>query len=278
MNRREFVFGASALAASLPRFADAAGAGAVDAETAATGHGYQTLFYKSGGLNIEAYLFRPAGDGPFPFVIYNHGSRAGQEKQEIPFRYVADPLRKAGYVVVVPERRGYGKSDGTAAGGSDPVAGLEVESDDVLAALDFARTLPIVDQKRMGIMGWSFGGIVTMFTLTKTDAFRCAVDQAGGALSWNRSADVRTALTAAAAKVKIPVFFMDAQNDATTAAVTTCAAALAKNGVPHQLKIYPPFNGGETSGHIAPGHLIFGMKGVDIWFNDALAFLNANLA
>src|SRR5438132_10153948 len=34
-------------------------------------NGYTTVFYKSGRLNIEAYLYRPKGDGLFPLVIYN---------------------------------------------------------------------------------------------------------------------------------------------------------------------------------------------------------------
>jgi dipeptidyl aminopeptidase/acylaminoacyl peptidase len=40
---------------------------------------------------------------------------------------------------------------------------MQAESTDVLAALDFPRTQQFVDQRRLGIMGWSFGGIVTIF-------------------------------------------------------------------------------------------------------------------
>ena len=57
---------------------------------------------------------------------------------------------------------------------------LEEETDDVLAALDYLRTLPLVDTNRIGIMGWSFGGIVTMFAVSRSTAFAVAVDQAGG--------------------------------------------------------------------------------------------------
>jgi len=45
-------------------------------------------------------------------VTYNHGSQEGQERTPIPFRYVGAFLSPAGYEVFVPERRGYGKSDG----------------------------------------------------------------------------------------------------------------------------------------------------------------------
>src|SRR5712691_941930 len=36
--------------------------------------GYTTIYYKSGRLKIEAYLYKPQkGEAPFPLVIYNHG-------------------------------------------------------------------------------------------------------------------------------------------------------------------------------------------------------------
>jgi dienelactone hydrolase len=82
---------------------------------------------------------------------------------------------------------------------------MQAESTDVLAALDFLRTMPFVDQRRLGIMGWSFGGIVTIFAASRSDAFRAVVDQAGGALTWNYSPTLREALPAAAQQVRAPV-------------------------------------------------------------------------
>src|SRR5215467_9496772 len=70
---------------------------------------YTTAFYQSGALRIEAYVYRPAGAGPFPVVIYSHGSRKGYEREERPMAFVGTALAREGYLVVVPERRGYGK-------------------------------------------------------------------------------------------------------------------------------------------------------------------------
>src|SRR5258707_14823122 len=70
---------------------------------------YETAFYPSGKLKIEAYIFKPEGSGSFPIVIYNHGSRAGHEREARPFAYVGEILVRSRCVVVVPERRGYGK-------------------------------------------------------------------------------------------------------------------------------------------------------------------------
>jgi len=156
---------------------------------------YTEVFYPSGSLRIQAYLYKPDGDGPFPVVIYNHGSRAGRERRSMPFEYIGRLLTRAGYVVLVPERRGYGGSDGPTWSedvGNDRgqrfIARLQEETDDVLAARDYLRTLPFADTKRIGIMGWSLGGIVTMFVVSRSSAFAVAIDQASAALTWDGSA------------------------------------------------------------------------------------------
>src|SRR5271169_4022511 len=130
---------------------------------------YQEMFYQSGKLRLQAYLYKPQGAGPFPVVIYNHGSRRGRERNPTPFVFIGKMLTVAGYVVLVPERRGYGQSDGqtfTEAIGQDRggrfVERMQAETDDVLAALDFLKTVPYADTGRVGIMGWSLGGIVTV--------------------------------------------------------------------------------------------------------------------
>jgi len=88
-------------------FCIAAAAAQGQSETQST---YSEIHYPSGNLRIQAYLYKPDGDGPFPVVIYNHGSRDGRERTSVPFQYVGKMLTRAGYVVLVPERRGYGKS------------------------------------------------------------------------------------------------------------------------------------------------------------------------
>src|SRR4051794_38168653 len=62
---------------------------------------YETLFYTHDGLRLEAYLYRPAGAGPFPLVVYNHGSRPGEERVEWPVAFMGRLLTGAGYAVLV---------------------------------------------------------------------------------------------------------------------------------------------------------------------------------
>jgi dienelactone hydrolase len=255
-----------------------AGAAPADGGTVA----YEDVFYDSGGLRIEAYLYKPAGSGPFPAVVYNHGSRAGNERTSVPFTYVGRILTEAGFVVLVPERRGYGRSDGTTFsdavgdGGVGFVDRLQQETDDVLASLEYLRTVPEVDISRLGVMGWSLGGIVSLFSASRSDAFRAAVDQAGGSLSWRGSADLRSAMVDAATKVRIPVLAMGAQNDATVDAVLTVAGTLQDGGVPHKLVLYEPFQPSQAT-TVAPGHAIFSAEGAPIWRGDVTDFLRRHL-
>jgi dienelactone hydrolase len=242
---------------------------------------YREVFYPSGGLRIQAYLYKPEGDGPFPAVIYNHGSRSGRERQSVPFEHIGRLLTGAGYVALVSERRGYGRSDGitwpedVGKNRSRVVVRLDQETDDVLAAVDFLRTQAFVDAKHLGVMGWSFGGIVTMFAVSRSSAFAVAVDQAGGALTWNGNPDVRAALTAAAQKCTTPTLLQVAENDRTTDSITTLAKILEKRGVPHRMAIYPPFATGpsQSFGTGAPGHMVFAERGTSVWSADVLKFL-----
>jgi len=253
---------------------------------------YAEVFYSSGPLRIQAYLYRPPGNWPFPLVIYNHGSRENSERESRPFSYVGRVLLQSGYAVLVPERRGYGRSDGltfteemrqgigrhgAAVENPNFVGRLQAESDDVLAALDFIRTLPFVDRSRLGLMGWSFGGIVTMFTVSRSNVFAAVVDQAGGALVWDASAALRDALLAAARQVHSPVLLMVAQNDRTTASITTLASALQAQNPATELIIYPAFTPSHNPRNIAPGHLIFSEQGYAIWENDVRSFFAKHL-
>ena len=239
---------------------------------------------------IHAYLYKPNGDGPFPVVIYNHGARTARPRRPEPNEYIGKLLTQAGYVVLVPERRGYGSSNGPTFledvgfdWGQPFIARVEAETDDVFAALDYLRTLPFADTKRIGIMGYSLGGIVTMFAVSRSTTFAVAINQAGAAGAWNISTQLRSALIAAAEKGTTPALLLVAQNDRTTASITTMAEIFKKRGVPHRMVIYEPFTPPQAGGaatvtvgvpfNSAPGHLVFTAQGMHVWERDVLEFL-----
>jgi len=155
---------------------------------------------------------------------------------------------------------------------------MQAEAEDVLAAVDFLATLPIVDRTRLAIMGWSFGGIVTILAASRSNAFRAVVDQAGGALSWDNSPALQQALIAAAGLIRAPVLLMVAENDRTTASVTTLAGVLRERNPAAELIVYPPFTPASNPRGVPPGHLLFSYEGAAIWESDVRAFLAKHLA
>jgi carboxymethylenebutenolidase len=245
---------------------------------------YIEISYQSGGLQIQGYFYRPAGSGPFRTLIYNHGSRIRSERQSIPWVRPAG-LVSAGYAVLVPERRGYGRSDGPtwseAVGrdvGSALIARLQAEADDVLAAVEFLRSVPVVDISRLGIAGWSLGGIVTLLAISRSRSFRAAIDQAGGVLMWRSSLALQEVLTQAVRAATCPVLLMDAQNDAAPEAIPTLSQVMDTAGLPHRLIMYRPFTPPSTQEEaVAAGHLLFSAEGLPIWGRDAVGFLDTYL-
>jgi dienelactone hydrolase len=243
---------------------------------------YTEVFYPSGSLRIHAFLYKPKGDGPFPVVIYNHGARSGRPRRPEPNEFIGNLLTRAGYAVLIPERRGYGDSEGPTLArairndmGQRFVARVEAETDDVFAAVDYLRTLAFADTKRIGIMGFSLGGSVTMFAVSRSSTFAVAINQAGAAGAWDISAPLRSALIATAEKATTPTLLMVAQNDRSTESITTLGEIFKKRGVAHRMVIYEPFTPQSTARAAteAPGHDVFRAHGVHVWEKDVLEFL-----
>src|SRR5437763_4077700 len=126
------------------------------------------------GRPIAATILRPEGQGPFGAVILNHGVSASareraRESSDLLINAAAVFARR-GYVVVMPLRRGFGATGGEMAedpGSCSNPAYRSAEANaaaDVMAAYDYARSLPYVDGNRMILAGQSAGGLVALYT------------------------------------------------------------------------------------------------------------------
>src|SRR5437660_4180811 len=126
------------------------------------------------GRAIAPTILRPDAQGPFGAVVLNHGVSASarersRESSDLLINAAAVFARR-GYVVVMPLRRGFGATGGEMA--EDPGSCSNPDyrtaesnaADDVMAAYDYARTLPYVDGNRMILAGQSAGGMVALFT------------------------------------------------------------------------------------------------------------------
>jgi dipeptidyl aminopeptidase/acylaminoacyl peptidase len=134
------------------------------------------ITYKSrvGGLTIPAFVFQPLtprGAKGHPALVWVHPDIRGYV-YEYYFPYVREAVSR-GYVVIAPEYRGsygYGQEhyDAIDYGGA--------EVDDVISGADYLKTMPIVDPDRIGIIGWSHGGMITLLAETREPKlFKAAV-------------------------------------------------------------------------------------------------------
>lgn len=116
-------------------------------------------------VELETTIFKPAGDGPFPLVVINHGKAYGDPRFQ--GRYRPTPAARffmeRGYVVVVPMRQGFSKSGGNYIGGGCNVeSNGMVQAEDVKAVLDHFTAQPYVDKSRILLVGQSHGGWTTL--------------------------------------------------------------------------------------------------------------------
>jgi dipeptidyl aminopeptidase/acylaminoacyl peptidase len=130
---------------------------------------YKKVSYRSrvDDLDIPAHLFQPLqkrGPKGHAAMVWVHGGVHGNWSLTM-FPFVKEAVER-GYVIIAPEYRGstgYGEAFHQAI----DYGGYEV--DDTISAVDYLKTLPHVDPDRLGIMGWSHGGYITLMTVLRDE-------------------------------------------------------------------------------------------------------------
>ena len=131
-------------------------------------------------VRLEVALFRPAGSGPFPLFVFNHGSTGSGKDTKVftETRWsfaVAALLAEKGWLVAFPQRRGRGKSDGLYDEGFElgrthgytcnparSLAGADRALEDIEAAIAVLKQRPDVAPTLVLIGGVSRGGILAV--------------------------------------------------------------------------------------------------------------------
>ncbi|MGH3497314.1 MAG: S9 family peptidase [Nocardioidaceae bacterium] len=131
------------------------------------------------GRKVAAYLYRPAGDGPFPVVLSIHGGPEAQERPVYAYAGLYQYLLSRGIGVLAPNVRGstgYGTSYQRLImrdwGGA--------ELGDFEQAAAYLRSLEWIDRDRIGVFGASFGGFAVLSCLSRLpDLWAVGVDIVG---------------------------------------------------------------------------------------------------
>jgi dipeptidyl aminopeptidase/acylaminoacyl peptidase len=133
----------------------------------------QSMTYLSDGLKVKGYLAVPKRGDTLPCLIVNRGgSRAFGALTDGSAARVLGKLATWGYVVAASQYRGNAGGEGR-----EEYGGADVQ--DVLHLIPLLGSLPQADASRIGMYGWSRGGLMTYLALTKTDRIRAAVIGAG---------------------------------------------------------------------------------------------------
>jgi dienelactone hydrolase len=228
-----------------------------------------------GDITLQTTVYKPDGAGPFPMIVFNHGKIPGdprmQERSD-PLPFAREFVRR-GYVVVAPNRQGFGQS-----GGVYHQDGCDVESNgmsqagDVAAAVDYMSKQPYVDASHIVVAGTSHGGLATLAYGTQAAPGVRALINFSGGLRQDACGDWQGNLTRAFGaygdKTKVPSLWMYGDNDSVWNAplVAGMYAAYVAHGASAKMVDYGSY---KNDAH----RLVGDRDGVHVWWPAVEAFL-----
>jgi len=133
------------------------------------------ITYLSDGLKVRGFMAKPKKAGKYPCVIYNRGgNRQFGALKVFHGALTLGQIAKEGFVVIASQYRGNGGSEG-----QEEFGGKDVNDVTILA--EVLKEIEGADTEKIGMYGWSRGGMMTYIALTKTDKIKAAI--VGGARS-----------------------------------------------------------------------------------------------
>lgn len=244
------------------------------------------------GTEVHGLIVKPAGykaGTKYPTILYIHGGPNGQDQHA--FSFDREWFAANGYVVLAINYRG-SAGRGNAYQKAIHANWGELESQDLIGAVDEAIKQGIADPNRLGIGGWSYGGISTDNVIARDQRFKAAVSGAGVALvmslygidqyilqydnelgqPWKKENAEKWARSSYAFfnvdKIKTPTLFMGGEKDFNVPLMggEQMYQALKSLGIDTQLVIYP----GQFHGLTIPSYERDRLQRYVNWYNKYL--------
>jgi len=228
-----------------------------------------------GDITLQTTVYKPDGAGPFPMIVFNHGKIPGDPRMQ----ERSDPLPLArefvrrGYVVVAPNRQGFGQSGGVYhQDGCDVERNGMSQAGDVAAAVDYMSKQPYVDASHIVVAGTSHGGLATLAYGTEAAPGVRALINFSGGLRQDACGDWQGNLTRAFGaygdKTKVPSLWMYGDNDSVWNAplVAGMYSAYVAHGASAKMVDYGSY---KNDAH----RLVGDRDGVHVWWPAVEAFL-----
>ncbi|HEY0197364.1 MAG TPA: prolyl oligopeptidase family serine peptidase, partial [Rhodanobacter sp.] len=142
----------------------------------------ESVEWNNEGFHVQGWLLYPANydaKKSYPMIVSVHGGPSSAVIPSWPGAgYGSAPLSAMGYFVFMPNPRGsFGQGEKFVQANRKDFGYGDLR--DILAGIDAVEKKVPVDDKRLGLTGWSYGGFMSMFVPTQTQRFRAVVAGAG---------------------------------------------------------------------------------------------------
>jgi len=255
-------------------------------------------FTSRDGTPVRGQIVKPPGfvrGQRYPTILWIHGGPNGQDDHSLELEGYGPPLERQlfathGYVVLAINYRG-STGRGAAFARSISADWGHKEVEDLLAGVDYAIAQGIADPERLGLGGWSYGGLLTDYVIASDTRFKAAISGAGSGnqlstygadqyvVQYNAELGPPWLNTALWTKVSYPFFHADRIHTPTlflggdkdfnvpVAGGEQMYQALRTLGVPAQLIVYP----GEYHVLTRPSFLVDRFQRYLAWMDKYLA-------
>ena len=141
----------------------------------------RSITWKNEGYDVQGWLTGPANVEPgktYPMIVLIHGGPSSAVQPTYMWKGTTNDLVQHGYFVFQPNPRGsFGQGEAFTKANVKDFGGGDLR--DILAGVDAVEKVAPVDDKRLGVYGHSYGGYMTMWTVTHSNRFKAGVAGAG---------------------------------------------------------------------------------------------------
>ncbi|HXA40862.1 MAG TPA: S9 family peptidase, partial [Phenylobacterium sp.] len=141
----------------------------------------RSITWKSDGYDVQGWLTGPANVEPgkkYPMVVLVHGGPSSAVQPTYMWKGATNDLVQHGFFVFQANPRGsFGQGEAFTKANVKDFGGGDLR--DILAGVDAVEKVAPVDDRRLGVYGHSYGGFMTMWTVTHSNRFKAAVAGAG---------------------------------------------------------------------------------------------------